>query len=574
MLGEVKTKLRRSGAREIAQEAWTELLVYLQEAYDDVTETTESYPQQIEWGVMFGLPEGVHDDEVKADRRLDELLKECASILHMATGFPQLNNVDNYGVRVDDSLVLRLYADYDDGGTVMLDMSIDRIRNPITEAVDLSSKDVETIFAEAFDEVVAYLKDNYEGVVSSVYDDGAKRASFDPPVDVTGATNLRFSPGSYDATMEITKEIENVLSLVTGFPKLSGGTSVFDGVRLDDFVILTLHVMLSKHGYFKCTFELVRSDNRVKKSRRKRTVESTERTEATIMEEAWAELEQYANETFENVKFFDNADYSMLAFDTPKLEAGKNYSDRLAELQHDLTQIVHLATGLKIDKTIKPSAISMGPKWWYLRLDQNSVLVCSVRYMAGKQHAFQRIRVELFPRNTLSGWDIKEVLDGFGNKSAGKDGVAGNLRNGVPTTGHTGGNVLTDEENEENKLKRAACVLIVAEDGKVLAVSRKDNPNAWGLPGGKVDPGETEEQAAGRELQEETGLTAKKLSQVFSADDGEYMTTTFACEAEGEIDTTESGVIRWVEPAILLDPTTSPFSGYNKALFQRLGRIR
>ena len=62
---------------------------------------------------------------------------------------------------------------------------------------------------------------------------------------------------------------------------------------------------------------------------------------------------------------------------------------------------------------------------------------------------------------------IREVLDGYGNKTNGK--APGNLRNGVPLTGHTGGNVLTDEENEEQQAKQdaklAATVLIIADDG-------------------------------------------------------------------------------------------------------------
>ena len=40
-----------------------------------------------------------------------------------------------------------------------------------------------------------------------------------------------------------------------------------------------------------------------------------------------------------------------------------------------------------------------------------------------------------------------------------------------------------------------------------LAVSRKNNPNDWGLPGGKVDPDETSQQAIRREVMEETGIT-------------------------------------------------------------------
>lgn len=41
---------------------------------------------------------------------------------------------------------------------------------------------------------------------------------------------------------------------------------------------------------------------------------------------------------------------------------------------------------------------------------------------------------------------------------------------------------------------------------EVLAVERKTEPGAWACPGGKIESGETPEQAAVRELREETGL--------------------------------------------------------------------
>jgi mutator protein MutT len=152
--------------------------------------------------------------------------------------------------------------------------------------------------------------------------------------------------------------------------------------------------------------------------------------------------------------------------------------------------------------------------------------------------------------------------------------LGGNLTHGIPTTGHTGSNILDDEEqdNELNELDsqklQAAICLIMSDDGMILAVSRKDNPTDFGLPGGKIDFAETAEEAAKRELWEETGLTASSLIKVFVHTDADgYETTTFLCDAEGEIKTDESGVIRWVKPNVLLQGC---FASYNKKLFKHL----
>jgi len=56
-----------------------------------------------------------------------------------------------------------------------------------------------------------------------------------------------------------------------------------------------------------------------------------------------------------------------------------------------------------------------------------------------------------------------------------------------------------------------ACVLIV--DDRVLLIQRRDIP-VWTLPGGGVEVGEEPEQAAVREMEEETGLKVAIVRKV------------------------------------------------------------
>lgn len=60
----------------------------------------------------------------------------------------------------------------------------------------------------------------------------------------------------------------------------------------------------------------------------------------------------------------------------------------------------------------------------------------------------------------------------------------------------------------------AACCFLTNDQGELLLVQRSIEPRKgmWTLPGGYVETGETTEEAALRELSEETGLTGKGVS--------------------------------------------------------------
>ena len=64
---------------------------------------------------------------------------------------------------------------------------------------------------------------------------------------------------------------------------------------------------------------------------------------------------------------------------------------------------------------------------------------------------------------------------------------------------------------------RATGVLI--EDNSLLLVKQKlSNNKNWSLPGGRVEPGETLEQALIREMKEETGLDVEPIRMLYVCD--------------------------------------------------------
>jgi 8-oxo-dGTP diphosphatase len=63
---------------------------------------------------------------------------------------------------------------------------------------------------------------------------------------------------------------------------------------------------------------------------------------------------------------------------------------------------------------------------------------------------------------------------------------------------------------------RAAGGVVLERDGRVVLVHRPKYDD-WSLPKGKLDPGETFEQAALREVEEETGLVCRLVRELPSS---------------------------------------------------------
>src|ERR1043165_6653608 len=65
-----------------------------------------------------------------------------------------------------------------------------------------------------------------------------------------------------------------------------------------------------------------------------------------------------------------------------------------------------------------------------------------------------------------------------------------------------------------------AVVILVDRTGAILLQLRDGNalvsPNQWAIPGGRVEPGETPQAAARREVLEETGLVVDAIQHYWS----------------------------------------------------------
>jgi mutator protein MutT len=110
-----------------------------------------------------------------------------------------------------------------------------------------------------------------------------------------------------------------------------------------------------------------------------------------------------------------------------------------------------------------------------------------------------------------------------------------------------------------NRPIMAVRAIILDEHKRILILKRADKfafGNMWCLPGGKIDFGQTAEEAVAMEVEEETSLICRTCKFLFYMDglplktgDNHYLTLYFACQADGSIGLNEeSSEYTWVRP--------------------------
>jgi mutator protein MutT len=111
----------------------------------------------------------------------------------------------------------------------------------------------------------------------------------------------------------------------------------------------------------------------------------------------------------------------------------------------------------------------------------------------------------------------------------------------------------------------AVGAVVLREDGAVLLVRRAHPPavGSWTLPGGKVEDGETPEQAIVREIREETGLTVEVgpvlETLVLEREGFAYRIVDFLCRGTGDVVAADdASAARWVLPHEWKDLSLTP----------------
>ena len=130
-------------------------------------------------------------------------------------------------------------------------------------------------------------------------------------------------------------------------------------------------------------------------------------------------------------------------------------------------------------------------------------------------------------------------------------------------------------------MRRAVCILVFNNDGKILSISRRNNPNQWGLVGGKVDDGELSAEAMAREFKEEVGvhIHAQHLEPLYCGvcyGEENFFCTTFMYPytiSEERFVPEEGMLVKYLDVNALTDSATSPFALYNIEILAALHQL-
>ena len=118
----------------------------------------------------------------------------------------------------------------------------------------------------------------------------------------------------------------------------------------------------------------------------------------------------------------------------------------------------------------------------------------------------------------------------------------------------------------------ATCIIIENAEGKVLCIRRLKNGVGIAIIAGKVDPGETPEQAACREAFEEAGIKVNpnNLQPVFDGVCTRHRVKAFRAKHwEGTPVSSHEGEVSWEDWSTVLG-TEGAFRAYNQALYNSL----
>jgi 8-oxo-dGTP pyrophosphatase MutT (NUDIX family) len=112
--------------------------------------------------------------------------------------------------------------------------------------------------------------------------------------------------------------------------------------------------------------------------------------------------------------------------------------------------------------------------------------------------------------------------------------------------------------------RQSVSIVVLDDDGLFLQVSRRNDPNDFGLPGGKVEADETLLGAAKRELLEETGYEASRWDLLMSRPSRTTTCYVFVATDLKKISEPRpgEGVVRWASPEMIVSGTFSEFNAH------------